>query len=165
MRHLESPCHEFWNSETELWCASSFLYMTITMTKCLCIKHFHDFAFHESGDEASRLSKSWSPKPRNGAYLNWLLPFSWLPAVTTGCAKKVLHILWVFTPCFIDSKSVKFQSLATCPMIRRFRFDLDSTTQIISRFRISRFWRSCGYVSCLSKSQFVKLWNGVESMV
>jgi hypothetical protein len=55
------------------------------------------------------------------------------------CQKKVPHILRVSTPCSVDSKSVKFQSLATCPMIRRFRSDLDSTTQIISRFAYRDF--------------------------
>ena len=188
MRHLESPCHEFWNSETEIWCASSFLYMTMDMTKCLCIKRFCDFAFREAGDEASWLSKLRSPKPRNGAYLNWLLPFSWSPTVTIGYAKKALHISWVYklhrvwstieisidptvqilsrpriswvsTPCSVDSKS------ATCLMIRRFKSDLDSTAQIISWFHISRFRCSFGYVSFLSKSRFVKLRNGVRSIV
>jgi hypothetical protein len=38
----------------------------------------------------------------------------------------------VSTPCSVDSKSAKFQSLATCPMIRRSRSDLESTDHIRS---------------------------------
>ena len=182
------------------------------VTIALCINFFRNFAFRESGDEVSWLSKLRSLKPRNGAYLDWLLPFSWPPAVTIDCAKKALHISWVWrwgisalqvtipetpkwslyeltpsllvttgsdhrlcqkalhilrvsTPCSVDSKLAKFQSLATCPMIRRSRSDLESMAPIISRFRISQFRHSYCKVFRHSNFCYPKPRNGVGSTV